>query len=202
MLHLPLSSACRLVRILRSVVESLVLAMLNAGHDLLLCRAVAGKLVGDYDTGRPHLPLQQLAQQPLGRVLVASALDQDVEYGAGLVDGSPKPMLYPGNFQHDLVQMPFVANPRKAATDLVGKRVSAEARGKILEFFKRNARDGNILVSTQPLEWGDKDGPPVPGARILELLLLDRVGMGSFLLSRPVGRDPERKVNGPEYNAA
>jgi hypothetical protein len=34
--------------------------------------------------------------------------------------------------------------------------VSAEARGKILEFFKRNARDGNILVSTQPLEWGDR----------------------------------------------
>ena len=80
--------------------------------------------------------------------------------------------------------------------------VSAEARGKILEFFKRNARDGNILVSTQPLEWGDRDGPPVPGARRLELLPLDRVGMGSFLLSRPVGRDPKRKVNGPEYNAA
>ena len=80
--------------------------------------------------------------------------------------------------------------------------VSAEARGKILEFFKRNAKDGNILVSTQPLEWGDKDGPPVPGARILELLPLDRVGMGSFLLSRPVGMDPKRKVNGAEYRAA
>ena len=31
LLHLPLSSACRLVRILRSVVESLVLAMLMPG---------------------------------------------------------------------------------------------------------------------------------------------------------------------------
>jgi HEAT repeat protein len=80
--------------------------------------------------------------------------------------------------------------------------VSAEARGKILEFFKRNARDGNILVSTQPLEWGDKDGPPVPGARILELLPLNRVRMESFLLSRPVGSDPKRRVNGPEYSAA
>ena len=96
LLHLPLSSACRLVRILRSVVESLVLAMLNAGHDLPLCRAIARKLVGDHDTGRPHLPLQQFAQQPLGRLLVASALDQDVEHDTGLVDGSPKPMLYPG----------------------------------------------------------------------------------------------------------
>jgi hypothetical protein len=55
--HLPLSSACRLVRILGSVVQSLVLAMLNAGHDLPLRRAVAGKLVGDHDTGRSHLLL-------------------------------------------------------------------------------------------------------------------------------------------------
>ena len=57
LLHLALSSACWLVRILCSVVQSLVLAMLNAGHDLPLCRAVAGKLVGDHDTGRPHLLL-------------------------------------------------------------------------------------------------------------------------------------------------
>ena len=75
--------AIGLVRILRSVVESLVLAMLNAGHDLPLCRAVARKLVGDHDTGRLHLPLQQFAQQPLGRLLVASALDQDVEHEIG-----------------------------------------------------------------------------------------------------------------------
>jgi len=27
--------------------------MLDAGHDLPLCRAVAGKLVGDHHTGRP-----------------------------------------------------------------------------------------------------------------------------------------------------
>ena len=111
LLHLPLSSACRLVRILRSVIESLVLAMLNAGHDLPLCRAVAGKLVGDHDTGRPHLPLQQLAQEPLGGLLVASALDQDVEHDAGLVHGSPKPMLYPGNFEHDLASRARESHP-------------------------------------------------------------------------------------------
>src|SRR5258707_507890 len=112
------------MRVLRSVVEALMLAMLDAGHDLPLCRAVAGKLVGDHDTRRPHLPLQQFAQQPLGRLLVASALDHDVEHDAGLVHGSPKPMLYPGNFEYDLVEMPFVANPRKAAPDLVGKRLA------------------------------------------------------------------------------
>jgi len=47
LLHLPLSSACRLVRVLRSVVQSLVLAMLDGWHDLPLRRAIVGKLVGD-----------------------------------------------------------------------------------------------------------------------------------------------------------
>ena len=74
-----------------------MLAMLDAGHDLPLCRAIAGKLVGDHDTGRPHLPLQQFAQQPLGGLLVASALDQDIEHDAGLVHGA-KPNALPRQF--------------------------------------------------------------------------------------------------------
>src|SRR3954447_6531740 len=69
-----------------------------------------------------------LRSSRLAACLFASALNQDVEHDAGLVHGSPKPMLYPGNFEHDLVQMPFVANPRKAATDLVGKRLAELAR--------------------------------------------------------------------------
>jgi hypothetical protein len=48
LLHLPLSSARRLVRVFRSVVEPLVLAMLDARHHLSSGRAVAGKLVGDH----------------------------------------------------------------------------------------------------------------------------------------------------------
>ena len=65
-LHLPFSSARRLVRIFCSVVQPFVLAMLNPGHDLPLCRTIAGELVGDHDARRPHMLLQQLAQQPLG----------------------------------------------------------------------------------------------------------------------------------------
>src|SRR5690349_20259043 len=105
-----------------------MLAMLNPGHDLLLCRAVAGKLVGDHDAGRPHLLLQQLAQQPLGSLLVAATLDQDIEHDAGLVHGSPQPVLYSGNFEYDLIEMPFVANPGKATTDLIGELLAEFAR--------------------------------------------------------------------------
>src|SRR6516162_6966472 len=39
LLHLPLSSPCRLVRVFRSVVQPLVLAMLDAGHHLSFGRA-------------------------------------------------------------------------------------------------------------------------------------------------------------------
>jgi hypothetical protein len=44
LLHLPLSAAGRLVLVFRSVVEPIVLAMLDAGHDLSFGRAVATQL--------------------------------------------------------------------------------------------------------------------------------------------------------------
>jgi len=117
-----------LAGIFGSVVQSLVLPMLNAGRDVPFRRAVAGELVGDHDAWRPHLLLQQLAEQPFGRALVASALDQDIENDTGLVHSSPQPMLHPGNFEHDLIEMPFVANPGKATTDLIGELLAEFAR--------------------------------------------------------------------------
>src|SRR4029077_14840119 len=61
-------------------------------------------------------------------LLVAAVLDQDIEHDAGLVDRSPQPMLHPGNLEHDLIQMPLVANPRKATTDLIGELLAEFAR--------------------------------------------------------------------------
>ena len=77
--------------------------MLDTGHHLSFGRAVAGQLVGDHDAWRPHLLFQQLAQQPLGRLLVASVLDEDIEHDPGLVDGAPQPVLHTGDFEHHLV---------------------------------------------------------------------------------------------------
>src|SRR4051812_3362844 len=74
-LHLPFSSACRLVRILGPVVQSFMLPVLDTGHDLPLCRAITGELIHDHDTRWPHLLFQQLPKEPLGSVFVASALD-------------------------------------------------------------------------------------------------------------------------------
>ena len=61
-------------------------------------------------------------------------------------------MLYPGNFEHDLVQMPFVANPGKAATDLVGKRLAELVRplsdGFVADYDA--ARRQQLLHHAQP----------------------------------------------------
>ena len=114
-LHLPFSPSRRLVRILGPVVEALVPAVLDPGHQLPLRRAIARQLVGDHDARRPALPLQQLAQQALGGPLVAPALHQHVEHDAVLVDRPPQPVLLAGDFDHDLIEVPLVAGAGAAA---------------------------------------------------------------------------------------
>ena len=102
-LHLPFSPPGRLVRILGPVVEALVPVVLDPGHQLFLRRGIARQLVGDQHTRWPALLLQQLAQEALGRVLIAAALHQHVEHDAVLVDRPPQPVLLAGNGDHDLI---------------------------------------------------------------------------------------------------
>ena len=83
-------------------------AMFDARHHLALGRAVAGQLVRDHHSRGSALPLQQLAQQALGGLLVPPALDQDVENDASLVDGASQPMLHAGNGDDHLIEMPLV----------------------------------------------------------------------------------------------
>ena len=52
-LHDPLSSSGRLMGVFGPVIEALVLAMLDARHDLPLCGGVAFQLVGDESMQNP-----------------------------------------------------------------------------------------------------------------------------------------------------
>jgi hypothetical protein len=98
-----------------------VLAVLDAGHHLPLGRGVAAQLVGDQHTRRSPLLLQELAEQAFGGLLVASALDEDIENKALLVDRAPEPVLLAGDGDDDLVQVPFVAAARSSATNTGGE---------------------------------------------------------------------------------
>jgi hypothetical protein len=120
-LHLPLASSGRLVRVLGSVVEALMPMVLDPRHQLLLRREIARQLIGDQHPRRLALSPQQLAQQALGRVLVASALRQHVEHDAVLLDSPPQPVLLADDGDHDLIEVPFVAGARQPPADLVGE---------------------------------------------------------------------------------
>jgi hypothetical protein len=61
------------------------------------------------DTRRPALLLQELAQQALGRLLVASALDQGIEHEAVLVDRASQVVLRACDRHDHLVEVPLVA---------------------------------------------------------------------------------------------
>jgi hypothetical protein len=61
-------------------------------------------------------------------VLVAAAFDQNMQHDPGLAHGVPQPVLRTGDLEHDLVQMPFVANSQQAATDLIGELLAEFAR--------------------------------------------------------------------------
>src|SRR5689334_8932240 len=107
--------------VLRPVVEPFVLAVLDPRHDLALGRPVRFQLVGDHDPRGPALPLQQLAQQALGRLLVAPALDQHVEHHPVLVDRPPEIVGLAGDLEHDLVEMPFITGSGQPPADEVGE---------------------------------------------------------------------------------
>src|SRR5260370_24127941 len=107
--------------VFRPVIEALVLPMLDARHGLPLGRGVALQLVGDEHTRCSILLLEELAEQTFGGLLVAPALDENIENEAVLVDGTPEPMLFPGEADDDLIEVPFVATARRAPADPVGE---------------------------------------------------------------------------------
>jgi hypothetical protein len=61
-LHLALSPSGGLVRVFGPVVQPLVPTVLDRWQEILLCRGIAGELVGDHHPRRSSLPLQELAK--------------------------------------------------------------------------------------------------------------------------------------------
>jgi hypothetical protein len=123
-LHLPLASSRRLVRILGSVVEPFVPAVLDPRHRFSLRRGIARQLVGDQHPRRLALLPQQLAQQALGGLLITSALHQHVEHETVLIDRPPQSVLLAGDGDHHLIVVSRVAGARQPPTDLVGERLA------------------------------------------------------------------------------
>ena len=121
-LHHPLSSAERQMRIFRSIVKPLVRAVFDVWHDLTLGGRVGAELVGDHPPGWAALLPQQTLQQALGRLGVASALDDLIEHIAVLINRPPQPVLLARDRDHDLIEVPDVAAARRLAPETASVR--------------------------------------------------------------------------------
>ena len=104
------------------IIEAFVLPVLDPGHDLPLGRGVALQLVGDEHARGSALLLEELSEQAFGGLLVAPALDEDIENKAVLVDGTPQPMLLPGDADDNLIEVSFVATARRRRMRLANSR--------------------------------------------------------------------------------
>ena len=108
-LHRSLSSPKGQMGVFRPVVESLMGAMPDCGHDFSPRRDVRAELVGDDALGRDALLFQQAPQQTGRGLAVAPGLQNLVENIALLIDRAPEPMFLSGDADDDLIEMPDVA---------------------------------------------------------------------------------------------
>jgi hypothetical protein len=98
-----------------------VLAVFNLKAHILARSAVGFEFVGDHDARRFCRLPQKFAHEPSRVGLISSALNQDVENEAVLIDGAPEPMLVATDCDDDFVETPFIATNRGASTNAIGK---------------------------------------------------------------------------------
>src|SRR5262252_1511561 len=89
------------------IIEIATLPVFHAGQDFALRGAVALQLVRNDDARHVQQALQQLAEKLLRRLLVASALHEDIEDVVVLVDRAPEVMTLTMNREKYLSQVPL-----------------------------------------------------------------------------------------------
>src|SRR5258708_25938860 len=99
------------MRVLCSIVEVLVLAVLHARQDLAFRCSITFQLISDNHTRNILQPFEKLAEKSFRGLLIASALHKDVDHIAVLVHSSPQVMYLATDSEQNLVHMPFVYTP-------------------------------------------------------------------------------------------
>jgi|GEM_PF-2762784 len=105
-----------------------------------------------------------------------------------------------GEILHQVQEVGFIRSMvySRAMTVIVDglNEVSADTREKV-STFARDMSKGDVFIGTQPIEW-----VPPKGAKIVDLLPLNRTETQEFLMSRPVGSDQTQKRHGDAYKSA
>jgi hypothetical protein len=93
-----------MMAILCSVVQPLVLPLLNTGHHRPFGRCLAGQLIRDYHAwSRAMLP-EKPTQRALDCFRIAAALNQDFEHEPVLSDTALEPVLPTDDADHHLIK--------------------------------------------------------------------------------------------------
>jgi len=119
-LHAALPLAGRLVRILRAIIKIPVLTMFHPGEDLPLGSSRALEFVGDDHARDVGQAFTELAKELLGGSLVPTALDQDIQDVALLIDRPPQIVTFALDRQKYFIHLPLVTRPGAAAPELIG----------------------------------------------------------------------------------
>jgi hypothetical protein len=106
--------------VLTPIIEIAALTVLYARENLALRRAIAFEFIGDDHAWHVEQAFEELAEEPLGRVLIASALHENVEDVVVLIDSAPQVMPLTTDCQEDLVQVPLVARLRTPLSQPIG----------------------------------------------------------------------------------
>ena len=103
------------MRILGSIVEAFVLAVLHTRQQRLFGCSIARQFIGDQYTRDILTAFQELAKELLRSCFIPSALNQNIENIAILVDRSPEIVQSAIDFEEDFIKMPFVTCLRPAS---------------------------------------------------------------------------------------
>src|SRR5437763_12901235 len=119
--HFLLSQSCGLVRVLSSIVQSFVLAMLHTRENLPFRRSITLQLISDDHAWHILQPFEQFPKESFGCFFVASALYEDIQHVAVLIHRSPQVMLLTSNRENHLIHIPLVATTRAATAQFIGR---------------------------------------------------------------------------------
>ena len=100
------------MRILSSIVGSLAVDMFCREAECPEGRRVGPKLVCHDPGWCETLLLEQLPHQSFGGFRIASALDEEVQNFAFIVNGAPKPVAFSPDHDDHFVEVPMIAGPR------------------------------------------------------------------------------------------
>ena len=118
--HDPFPLPRGLVGVFRTVVQVSVLSVLDAREHVPLRSPIAFELIRDDDSWDVGLPLEELAEELLGRVLVPPALYKNIEDIALLVHRPPQIVAGASDREEHLVQVPLVAGFGASMPESIG----------------------------------------------------------------------------------